>query len=93
MNTDAMHILVDVINQAAHPLQEHNESYTHLIDKIGEARFVLIGEASHGTHEFYQTRIEITKTIDRTKRFYGGCDRRRLAGCTSHTPLCTRTCT
>lgn len=69
MNTDAMHILVDVINQAAHPLQEHNESYTHLIDKIGEARFVLIGEASHGTHEFYQTRIEITKRLIEQKGF------------------------
>ena len=31
------------------------------LDKvIGDARIVLIGEGSHGTHEFYQIRAEIT---------------------------------
>jgi erythromycin esterase-like protein len=30
---------------------------------VGNARFVLIGEASHGTHEFYRLRAELTKRL------------------------------
>ena len=36
---------------------------------IGDARFVLIGEASHGTHEFYRERAQITKRLIREKEF------------------------
>lgn len=36
---------------------------------IGEARVVLIGESSHGTHEFYQARAEITKWLIEEKGF------------------------
>ncbi|MGW0179132.1 erythromycin esterase family protein [Nocardia sp. NPDC003345] len=34
-----------------------------LDDLIGDARFVLIGESSHGTHEFYSARAEITRRL------------------------------
>ncbi len=34
-----------------------------LIARLGEARIVLLGEASHGTHEFYAHRAEITKRL------------------------------
>jgi erythromycin esterase-like protein len=34
-----------------------------LIDAIGKSTLVLIGEATHGTDEFYRTRAEITKTL------------------------------
>jgi erythromycin esterase-like protein len=34
-----------------------------LVDALGAARLVLIGEATHGTHEFYRTRAEITKQL------------------------------
>jgi protein-L-isoaspartate(D-aspartate) O-methyltransferase len=34
-----------------------------LLERIGEARLVLIGEASHGTSEFYRMRAEITKAL------------------------------
>src|ERR1043165_6638524 len=30
---------------------------------VGERRIVMIGEASHGTHEFYATRAELTKLL------------------------------
>src|SRR5438445_304934 len=40
-----------------------------LIEGVGEARFVLIGEASHGTHEFYQTRARITQRLIEEKGF------------------------
>src|SRR3954469_12964496 len=36
---------------------------------IGEARYVLLGEATHGTHEFYKARAEITKRLIREKGF------------------------
>jgi len=34
-----------------------------LIERLAKARLVLLGEASHGTHEFYQERAEITKRL------------------------------
>jgi erythromycin esterase-like protein len=37
--------------------------------RIGEARFALLGEASHGTHEFYCERAEITKRLIAEKNF------------------------
>jgi erythromycin esterase-like protein/predicted phosphoribosyltransferase len=39
------------------------EDYDPLIDLAKPARLVLIGEASHGTHEFYRDRAEITKRL------------------------------
>ena len=36
---------------------------------IGDARIVLIGESSHGTHEFYEARAEITKWLVEEKGF------------------------
>ncbi len=39
------------------------------MDRIGEARFALLGEASHGTHEFYRERAEITKRLITEKNF------------------------
>ncbi|WP_460357705.1 erythromycin esterase family protein [Mycobacterium sp. ZZG] len=38
---------------------------------IGDARVVLIGESSHGTHEFYQARAQITKWLIDHKGFLG----------------------
>jgi len=49
------------IRENSHPLTGADEDYTPLLDLIGNSRFVLIGEASHGTHEFYRTRAYITE--------------------------------
>ncbi len=43
--------------------------YDPLIDFIGDARFVLLGESSHGSHEFYRERGQITKRLIREKGF------------------------
>ncbi len=43
--------------------------YDPLLELIGDAHFVLIGEASHGTHEFYRERAEITKRLIAEKGF------------------------
>ena len=41
---------------AARPLNGASSDYDELLERIGEARYVLLGEASHGTHEFYAER-------------------------------------
>jgi erythromycin esterase-like protein len=40
-----------------------------MLERIGDARFVLLGEASHGTSEFYMWRAQITKRLIREKGF------------------------
>jgi erythromycin esterase-like protein len=57
------------IRETAHPLSGSTDDFAPLLSRIGDARFVLIGEASHGTHEFYRIRAEITKQLIRTKGF------------------------
>lgn len=61
--------LVESIGQVAHRLTSQAEDYDSLLDWVGNARLVLIGEASHGTHEFYQHRAEITKRLIQDKGF------------------------
>src|SRR5947207_6773430 len=60
---------VENIRKDAHPVHGTPRDYDPLLDRIGNARFVLIGEASHGTHEFYQQRAEITKRLIAEKQF------------------------
>ncbi len=62
-------LLTDVVRQAAQPLVGEIEDYDPLIEGIGDARLVLIGEASHGTHEFYRERAQITKRLIKEKGF------------------------
>ncbi len=40
-----------------------------LFEWVGDARLVLLGEASHGTHEFYAARAEMTKRLIEDKGF------------------------
>lgn len=54
--------LTDEIRDLALPL-EHPGHLDPLIERIDDARFVLIGEASHGTHEYYAWRAELTKRL------------------------------
>jgi erythromycin esterase-like protein len=54
---------LDVIRNAAHWFEPVADGFGPLIESLGSARIVLIGEASHGTHEFYRTRAELTKTL------------------------------
>ena len=42
---------------------------TVLFDLVGDAHLVLIGEASHGTHEFYEARARITRRLIEEKGF------------------------
>jgi predicted phosphoribosyltransferase len=62
-------LLSDAVRAAAHPLTGAADDYDALMDLIGEARFVLLGEASHGTHEFYCERARITQRLIEEKGF------------------------
>src|SRR3979490_1537835 len=61
--------LIAALRETAYPLTGSDGDYEPLIDRIGEARFGLLGEASHGTHEFYSERAEITKRLITEKNF------------------------
>src|SRR5947207_1422663 len=43
--------------------------YDELLRMVGDRSFVLLGEASHGTHEFYAMRAEITQRLIQEKDF------------------------
>ncbi|QBO59336.1 hypothetical protein NBC122_02532 [Chryseobacterium salivictor] len=45
------------------------EDLDQLIDQIGDAQYVLLGEASHGTHEYYTWRSKISKKLIAEKGF------------------------
>jgi erythromycin esterase-like protein len=62
-------ILTGAVSKAAQPLRGAADDYDSLLEFVGSARFVLIGEASHGTHEFYRERAQITKRLIREKGF------------------------
>lgn len=54
----------ELIRAAAEPLPELDEpAFGALFDRFGEARVVLLGEASHGTSEFYRARAAITRRL------------------------------
>ena len=59
----------DTVRENAHRLLGTAQDYDPLMNLIGNARFVLLGEASHGTHEFYHERAHITQRLIEEKGF------------------------
>ena len=45
------------------------EDFDPLLELAGDAKYVLLGEATHGTHEFYKARAEITRRLIQEKGF------------------------
>jgi hypothetical protein len=62
-------IVTDLVRDAAQPLTGSPADYDELLEFIGDAHVVLLGEASHGTHEFYRERAQVTKRLIREKGF------------------------
>jgi erythromycin esterase len=60
--------LVEEIRQISSPLQTIAD-LDPLIERIGDARFVLLGGASHGTSEYYQWRARLSLHVIEEKRF------------------------
>jgi erythromycin esterase-like protein len=56
---------VETLRRSAHSAK----NYDALLEMIGDATVVCIGEASHGTHEFYRERANITKRLIDEKGF------------------------
>jgi erythromycin esterase len=66
--TGTKRIELSEIERISHPLR-NLDSLDPLMEKIGDARFVLLGEATHGTHEFYTWRSKITQRLIKEKGF------------------------
>jgi erythromycin esterase-like protein len=47
----------------------HPTDLDPLLDRIGDARYVLLGEASHGTHEYYTWRAALSRRLIEEKHF------------------------
>ncbi len=61
--------LSKAISSHANILTGATNDYHALLDLIGDSRFVLLGEATHGTHEFYRERARITQHLITEKGF------------------------
>ncbi len=59
----------DDLRPHLHPLNGTERDLQPLLDMVGDAQLVLLGEASHGTHDFYHQRAEITKRLITDKGF------------------------
>jgi erythromycin esterase-like protein len=59
--------LIDVIRRRSlpisGPISGKRNKLRSLVQKLGTAQVVLLGEATHGTHEFYRLRAEITQRL------------------------------
>lgn len=60
--------IVALIRRTSKPL-EATHDLDPLMQRIGDARIVMLGEASHGTHEYYTWRSKITKRLIEEKGF------------------------
>ena len=61
--------LTDALKRVALPLEDAERGLDPLVDLAGGRQFVLIGEASHGTHEFYRMRADLTRRLIKEKGF------------------------
>jgi erythromycin esterase len=59
---------IDSIRQHAYPLK-HTADLQPMLRRIGDAKIVMLGEASHGTHEYYTWRARISKILIEEKGF------------------------
>src|SRR5881628_2711109 len=61
--------IIDAVREASQPLEGNARDYDPLLKLINGARFCLLGEATHGTHEFYRDRAEITRRLIKEQAF------------------------
>jgi len=59
----------ELVREVAQPFTGSANDYDVLLDLIGDSRIMLLGEASHGTHEFYFERAATTKRLIAEKGF------------------------
>lgn len=62
--------LPDLVRASSEAIESiEGASMDRLLDRIGDARVVLLGEATHGTSEFYRMRARITRELIERKGF------------------------
>lgn len=62
--------LPELIGQSSESFESIDDvNLDSLLERIGDSRVVLLGEASHGTAEFYEMRARITKELIEKKGF------------------------
>ena len=72
MNPGRQDAMRQALRDGAIPLSDSAETAADvaaIVERIGNARIVLLGEASHGTHEFYSLRAAITRRLIETRGF------------------------
>jgi erythromycin esterase-like protein len=62
-------LVASEVKKALHALRGDARDYDPLLKLIQGARFCLLGEATHGTHDFYRERAEITKRLIKEQGF------------------------
>lgn len=62
MKTDGTSLELKILRAAMQGIESARD-LTPLVSSAAEAQIVLIGEASHGTHEFYETRAQLTRQL------------------------------
>jgi erythromycin esterase-like protein len=65
--------LLDELPQIVRPIRSPQDVMEPILEMIGDARIVMIGEASHGTHDFYDYRAQITKRLIEERGFTAVC--------------------
>ncbi|MBK8905240.1 MAG: erythromycin esterase family protein [Anaerolineaceae bacterium] len=66
--TERTRSLVEAVREIEYPLADNADLDT-LLDKIGDANYVLLGEASHGTSEYYTWRARLSQRLIQEKGF------------------------
>jgi erythromycin esterase-like protein len=62
-------LVASEVKEALHALRGDARDYDPLLKMVDGSRFCLLGEATHGTHEFYRERAEITKRLIKEQGF------------------------
>ena len=78
----------ELIAEHAVPLPEIDDpAFAEAFDRFADRRVVMLGECSHGTHEFYDARAAITRRLRRAARLHHRRRRGRLARRRGDRPL------
>src|SRR4051794_27810823 len=60
--------LLKAVRSLSQPLRAESD-LDPLVERIGECRYALLGEASHGTHEYYTWRAAISRRLVEERGF------------------------
>src|ERR1051325_6462111 len=62
----------EAVHAIAHPVHGERE-LDEIVERVADKRIVMIGEASHGTHEFYEMRAALTRRLIERHGFAAVC--------------------